>query len=788
MTIREKAVQRGRGLRPLSDLRDLENVRVLEAWVFDVYARDDQIVLWFLDRDGVPYRVTDEYHLEFYLSGKEQDVEPCIQELIDKGDAKFIGPTQRKDIWSDQLMDVSALQVSCIEDWKQKLSGYAQRYPEVSWYNADLLPTQVYLYERNIFPLALCTVAVNGDGVLCGLELNDNRWLSEYELPPMRKARLEAKGSIKNINRPELRLIRLEYEDRIYEWDDPREMLSGFQNTFNDLDPDVVLTKKGDGHVFPLLLAAARASRFPLCLDRADSPKDRKIELEGRSYHAYGQVKYKQPDYDLFGRWHLDEGNSFWVSHTGLDGLAESARVGGVPIQRGSRRSIGTGITAVQLAEAWRRKVLVPWKKTEPEAWKTGNTILKTDRGGLVYAPRCGFYENIVELDFASMYPSIMTNYNISPETINAPEGGTQRVPDIFYRVASRRGLVSQALEPLVSKRQELKKLRKQAQEKDDQEAYQSYNHRQDALKWMLVCCFGYLGYRNARFGRIEAHEAVSALSRELLTRAKEICINAGWSMLHANVDCVWIHKDQWDESEIDELIEEINVVTNLSIALEGIYKWIGFLPSRQTKNRPVPTRYFGAFRDGKLKYRGIEARRHDMPDFIRNVQIDFLNQLAETNSAQEYRELAKGLRPQMDEFEKMLWQNEVPLDELVLKTVLSQDPQDYKSNAPSALAARQAMKAGLTYHAGQAVHYILTNQGSRDVERRVRLYSLLDADTTYDPKAYVRIFRRAMNTLLWPAGEKLEEEKINPPWSEWKTKYPEKKKEQNEQLDFLAG
>ena len=143
-----------------------------------------------------------------------------------------------------------------------------------------------------------------------------------------------------------------------------------------------------------------------------------------------------------------------------------------------------------------------------------------------------------------------------------------------------------------------------------------------------------------------------------------------------------------------------------------------------------------------------------------------------------------------MEEFESMLWQNEVPLDELVLKTVLTQDPQDYKSNAPSALAARQAMKAGLTYHAGQAVHYILTDQGGRDIERRVRLYSLLDANTTYDPRAYVRIFRRAMNTLLWPAGEKLEEEKFQAPWSKWQSRYsaPEKKKTQNQQLDFLAG
>ena len=30
------------------------------------------------------------------------------------------------------------------------------------------------------------------------------------------------------------------------------------------------------------------------------------------------------------------------------------------------------------------------------------------------------------------------------------------------------------------------------------------WDKRQNVLKWLLVTCFGYTGYRNARFGRIE--------------------------------------------------------------------------------------------------------------------------------------------------------------------------------------------------------------------------------------------------------------------------------------------
>jgi len=64
------------------------------------------------------------------------------------------------------------------------------------------------------------------------------------------------------------------------------------------------------------------------------------------------------------------------------------------------------------------------------------------------------------------------------------------------------------------------------------------------AHKWLLVTCFGYLGYKNARFGRIEAHEAVTAYGRECLLRAKEAAEDLGGTVLHMYVDGLWVKKD----------------------------------------------------------------------------------------------------------------------------------------------------------------------------------------------------------------------------------------------------
>ncbi len=71
-----------------------------------------------------------------------------------------------------------------------------------------------------------------------------------------------------------------------------------------------------------------------------------------------------------------------------------------------------------------------------------------------------------------------------------------------------------------------------------------AYKARASAHKWLLVTCFGYLGYKNARFGRIEAHEAVTAYGREALLRAKEAAEDLGFTVLHMYVDGLWVKKD----------------------------------------------------------------------------------------------------------------------------------------------------------------------------------------------------------------------------------------------------
>ncbi|MGQ9688888.1 MAG: DNA polymerase domain-containing protein [Desulfobaccales bacterium] len=258
-------------------------------------------------------------------------------------------------------------------------------------------------------------------------------------------------------------------------------------------------------------------------------------------------------------------------------------------------------------------------------------------------------------------------------------------------------------LKPLLALQERLKAA---AQEAPPETAV-LYQQRQTALKWMLVTCFGYLGYKNARFGRIEAHEAVTAFGRDKLLIAKEICEAAGYRVLHGMTDCVWIHKEGMREGELHDLCREISRATGVKLALEGVYRWIAFLPSRQNPRRPVATRYFGVFTDGRVKVRGLLSRRRDTPPFVRRAQEALLAHLATAATATALAALRPELEEMAEGFRQRLREGGLLPEELVLTRVLSRPLEDYRVETATALALRQLQQAGVAVRPGEQVRFI---------------------------------------------------------------------------------
>ena len=618
---------------------------------------------------------------------------------------------------------------------------------DLSFYNCDVSIPQQYFFEQDLFPLAFCSITHTRAGAIQSIKLLDSLWSTNYSLPPLRVLSLKPAGDFINPNhgwRGKLE-IQVDQESHILEEDEPQALLHLFNDHLRKQDPDLILSDWGDSFILPQLQMISRKTGIPLALNR-----DPGLSIAGRgqrSYTSYGRIVYNAGSRTLFGRWHIDRQNSFILQEAGLEGLFEQARVTQLPIQTIARTSTGTGITSMQLSVAYRMGILIPWRKQEPEVFKSALDLLTIDKGGLVFLPPVGFHENVAELDFASMYPSIMSRYNISPETVGCACCPQNRVPEIGYSICTRRrGLVPETLEPLLAKRARYKKQLTLATDIAQQICY---DQRQTALKWLLVVSFGYLGYKNARFGRIEAHECVTAYSREKLLQSKEIAESNGFQLIHAIVDSIWLKKVGATRKDYEGLAAAISNQTSLSIKLEGIYRWIGFPPSKNHPTLSVPNRFFGLWHSGKMKIRGIEMRRSDTPPFIKRAQKDMIEILRQARDLKDYVKLIPDLIAVLADSRQQLADRNIPLKELVITRSLSRDPRDYEKATLSAVVAHELLARGIRLNPGESIQYIITHATDQDPASRAKAYNHITPDYSYDVEKYTELLLKAGETLL---------------------------------------
>ena len=213
---------------------------------------------------------------------------------------------------------------------------------------------------------------------------------------------------------------------------------------------------------------------------------------------------------------------------------------------------------------------------------------------------------DVFELDFASLFPSLIATRNISLRPLDAPvvqaavkprssrltptkrsvvsEAGCQSaarsapgssrgvdVPGLeLHTCLQHHGLLGRVVAPLIRRRSELKAQRTGPRDDADR--------RQLALKWLLVTCFGYTGYRNARFGRIEAHEAICAWARDVMLEGIEAARADGWDVVHGIVDSLWI-TDVSGRSNDERAVAAQRLADRLGATTGIPLKWKGVTP-----------------------------------------------------------------------------------------------------------------------------------------------------------------------------------------------------------------
>ncbi len=735
----------------------LTSPRKIRGWLFDVYPSVfGEMTVWVISENGERIKFTDKFQPNVYVSGKQEDIERLASGFYSNQSIaswnwayKYANPLDAK---KSRVLEVTIKDCRRIPSFATEVlrSGDYLRY-EV--HNCDLHGDRSYLFGHDLFPLAF--LEVESEKQRLKYNVLDTVESINYSVPPFRVMKLgleiAKEGKIANFNGPigSFHVSQAEKAVEINKGEEEDKLLE-LTKVVHDLDPDIIVTEGGDSYLFTYLIQRANFNsvldKFVLSRDNNHfAPK----QGEGRTFYSYGRVFYKAPTTRLFGRIHIDETNTFVLNQSSFQGLFEIARTCRMPLHTASRCSIGSSMSSLQFYQAIKGDILLPRNKSLPEAFKSAYELLVGDRGGFIYEPKVGIHDGIGEVDFSSMYPSLMLKNNISAETVlcECCPNSKRRIPELDYNICEKRkGVVPKALELILDKRLMYKRLK---EETSNPQLKKIYDNRQVALKWILVTCFGYLGFRNSKFGTIDGHIGVCAFGRDAFLKSARIAESEGFEVVHGIVDSLWLKKNGATLEEYTNLCRRTGEEIGVPLNFEGRYKWIVFLPSKIHPNIGALNRYYGVMENGKLKIRGLEVRKRDTPKFIYDAQMEMIEVLAAADNSKEFAAKIPDVLKVVKNYRRKLGDGEVPVWDLMMTKHLSKHPKNYKQHVSQLIAAEQLISAGAEIHAGNNVTFMLTNLNSKRCHRRVKAAPLVETGVNADVRAYLLLLYGAAASLL---------------------------------------
>jgi len=657
-------------------------------WVLDTAYRDG-VDLWCRDASGTVTRKHHAYDPPFYLHLADPSAH---HEMLDVLEAEFKAEPCRFFTLFGELDGFSVHGNRQLAEQIEQQTRFDARL-----FNVDVRRDQQFMAEQGIFPCGDDPGSRFSADFSCSLRRMEICIRDDPARTPL-CTEVEVTG-------------------------DCTEMLHGPGHTVvadlfglvESFDPEVILMSHAD-----TWLPKFRAFSVEKGLTMPFSRNGKYRQMSSRSYWSYGRMEHKEAALIPDGRVLIDTDESFVYREGGLAGVLMASRLSGLSPNLAARFTPGTLISSSEVYEAVKRGIVVPFRQAEAETARKLADLRAADRGGMMFQPEPGIYENVDELDFTSMYPSIIVRYNLSPETLENP---------------SAKGFLPAVLAPVVSLRRETKE-RKRTEPR--------YAGIDTLLKWMLVTCFGYTGYKNAKFGRIEVHEAITARSREILIQTKDLAESMGFVVLHGIVDCLWVQG-----SPVEVLQQRIGDVTGLRAENEH-FDWIVFLPLNDGFG--AYNRYYGRLSDGSMKVRGIAARRHDTPDRIRSMQQEMLEVMCTANSTGELARVRDRVRKIY-----LAALQELPLADprsLAISRRISRTRYTHRCLEGAAVQAYR--DDGVEVAPGMKIRYIVRDARRYQVDPEWRA-------KTFDVPYYRSLMEKAWNDIAYAFGGRV----MRPGWEE---------------------
>ncbi len=535
---------------------------------------------------------------------------------------------------------------------------------------------------------------------------------------------------------------------------DDSKLLKDFVEFVDSFDPDVVVGFESNTQDWPYLIQRAKAHKFKLSVGRDSSEPHTSVyghvSVTGRANldlfdlasgvpevkvkNLENVAKYLQlpssgkfttvDEWDRYRLWNEEAERrkliqnfrtmaqaSLELAEATLNFPIQLSTLTGLPLDQVMAAAVGFRVDSYLVRQAHQIGELIPTRNEQP---------FFTYRGALVLEPETGLHDNVAVLDFASMYPSLMRNYNLSPDALvkpseHIPEDSVFVIPEVNHRFRKKPdGFYRTVLSTLIDERSTVKhRLQKIGAESTE---YRVLKERERALKIITNACYGYAGWAGARWYVREVAESASALGRQTITRTIAKAQSLGLNIIYGDTDSIFVKNER---SKVKQLLNWVDKELGLEINVEREYVRILFTEAMK--------RYAGLLADGSLDIVGLEVVRGDWSDIARQVQEQVLENILRDQSSEKAVETVRATI-------RKLQKGEVPIADLTIRKTLTKPIEKYVVRAPHVEVAKKLMKQGWDLAVGDKVGYVIA-KGPGKLFQKARPYNQVkpeDVDLDY--------------------------------------------------------
>jgi DNA polymerase I len=416
------------------------------------------------------------------------------------------------------------------------------------------------------------------------------------------------------------------------------------------------------------------------------------------------------PLYELARYCHNDSRLTFKLTNFSNDLLMRLlvvvSRVGRMPIDDISRLGVSQWIRSMLYFEHRRQNVLIPRREELELKGQASTTAIIKDkkyRGGLVVEPKTGVHFNVVVLDFASLYPSIIKVHNLSYETVRCAheECKSNSIPGTEHWICrKRKGMESLLIGSLrdlrVNYYKQLSKDKSLSKEEKD-----LYSIISQALKVILNASYGVMGAEIFPLYCLPVAEATASIGRYTITKTIDKCTELGIQVVYGDTDSLFLKGPSL--AQIEAIASWAKHELGVDLDLDKQYRYVAF--SERKKN------YLGVLTDGSVDIKGLTGKKSHTPQFIREAFYAVVDILSKVNTESDFEEAREKIKKIVKDKATKLKSREIPLPDLTFNVMVGKAPREYKKTIPQHIRAAELLeKVGKReVKAGDIISFIKT-------------------------------------------------------------------------------